>query len=421
MKHFQHQYLLLGLVWLLARPAAAQPAAAQPAAAQPAASRQEPLSVVDGFNYTLGTQTIGASYQFTAEPKLVETARAIRAMGSNTLKFSLALDKALQPQPRSLAEITRLDPSVKAVLAMPFASYVMWAYPLSADSRRFQKESLSDEYREMYDLTRALLTDHNRSGKSFYLGNWEGDWHLLHLKPEYIPSAAEIENMAAWARARQKAVDDARRDTPHQNVQVFYYLEVNRVVDAIAGKPRLANQVLASVNPDFVSYSSYDALGGDAGANLKRSLDFIESKLAPKTGIEGKRVFIGEYGFPALSNPPEQQERLSRRVMRAGLSWGCPFVLYWELFNNEVGKDGRQRGFWLIDDKNIKQPVYFAHQRFYEQARRYVAEFLKANKRPPTRAEFIQKALPWLDDAPATPPTLAEPLSGAAPQELKAQ
>ena len=60
-------------------------------ASRPACSA--PLSALESFNTTIGTQTIGASYQFTTEPRLVETARAIRAMGSNTLKFSLALDE----------------------------------------------------------------------------------------------------------------------------------------------------------------------------------------------------------------------------------------------------------------------------------------------------------------------------------------
>ena len=56
-------------------------------------------------------------------------------------------------------------------------------------------------------------------------------------------------------------------------------------------------------------------------------------------------------------NKPQEPDNLSRRVMRAGLEWGCPFVLYWEMYNNEV-RDGRQRGFWLIDNEGRKQPVY---------------------------------------------------------------
>ncbi len=55
--------------------------------------------------------------------------------------------------------------------------------------------------------------------------------------------------------------------------------------------------------------------------------------------------------------PCRVTDLLARHVMRAGLKWGCPFVLYWEMYNNEVTPDGRQRGFWLIDDHGIKQPV----------------------------------------------------------------
>ena len=51
-----------------------------------AAASEAPLAP---YNYAIGTQTIGAAYQFTQEPRLVETARAILELGSTTLKFSL--------------------------------------------------------------------------------------------------------------------------------------------------------------------------------------------------------------------------------------------------------------------------------------------------------------------------------------------
>jgi hypothetical protein len=86
----------------------------------------------DAYNYVIGMQTIDASYQFTKEPKLIETARAILAMGSNTLKFSLTPQAVLKPEPRTLAETSERDPAVKAVLEMPFANYLMWVSPLSA-------------------------------------------------------------------------------------------------------------------------------------------------------------------------------------------------------------------------------------------------------------------------------------------------
>ncbi len=369
---------------------------ALPAPAQPA-KRPEPPVNVSPYNYVLGTQAIGGNYQFTGEPPLVEAARAIREMGSNTIKFTLSPDKSDNLKPTSLTETARDARSVKTVLDMPFANYLLWAYPVSSDANRFRPESLPGEYREMYDLTRYLLQTYTESGKSFYLGNWEGDWHLTHTNPNYVPSNEEVQNMIAWINTRQKAVNDAKRDTPHHDVQVYYYLEVNRVVDAMQGKVRMTNAVLPKTTVDFVSYSSYNSLGGQIETDLPRSLDFIQAHLPPKPGIAGKRVFIGEYGFAALGRTPEMQDALSRRVMRAGLTWGCPFILYWEMFNNEVTADGKQKGYWLIDNHNVKQPVYFTHQRFYQQAREYVTDFQKAHSRPPTRDEFSQKAVALLD------------------------
>jgi hypothetical protein len=84
-----------------------------------------------------------------------------------------------------------------------------------------------------------------------------------------------------------------------------------------------------------------DSLLPDSERKLPQPLDYLEAQLPPKDGIPGKRVFIGEYGFPADRFASQDGEKLSRRMMRAGLGWGCPFVLSWEIYNNEV-KDGRQ-------------------------------------------------------------------------------
>ena len=193
------------------------------------------------FNTILGTQAIGGRYHFTKEAPLVEAARAILGMGSNTLKFSLTAEKSDGVEPKSLAEIVLRSKSIQTVLGMPFAYYLFWAYPISTSADRFQPASLPDEYKEMYALTRTLLQAYVGTGKTFYLGNWEGDWHLTHEDPNYVPTEQEVLNMIAWVKIRQKAVDDAKHDTPDSGVQLFYYLEVNRVVDAMQGKVRMAN------------------------------------------------------------------------------------------------------------------------------------------------------------------------------------
>jgi hypothetical protein len=115
----------------------------------------------------------------------------------------------------------------------------MWVSPLGAPGGGpFAATRLSAERQELYDLTKHLLTSYNGTGKSFYLGNWEGDWLLTRMDLSYAPTAEEVQSMIDWANTRQKAVDDARRDTPHANVQVYYYVEVNRVRDAMEGACR---------------------------------------------------------------------------------------------------------------------------------------------------------------------------------------
>lgn len=365
----------------------------------------EPLSEVERFNYVLGTQTIGPSYQFTDQPRLLETAQAILDMGSNTIKFALGKDyggkpnknvPALNPAIHNLTELVRDEPTHRRVLDMPFAHYLLWTYCFNSGwwTKGFSAADQEKEYRELYDFACYLLRAYNGTGKTFLLGNWEGDWHLRQgydAKDDSVVKPEAVQGMIDWLNTRQRAISDARRDTPHQDVSVYFYVEVNLVKMALAGRPSVTTSVLPHTDVDYVSYSSYDS-----GANLKPALDLIESKLKPRPEITGKRVFIGEYGYRALDHGPEKQDAHSRQVMRTALEWGCPYVLYWELYNNEVLPDGRQRGLWLIDDLGVKQPVYYTHQKYYAWGRQYVGDFRAREGRLPTAAEFSRAAVAYL-------------------------
>ncbi len=338
---------------------------------------------VAAFNTIVGTQTFSPVYQFSGETKLVETAEAIRAMGANVIKFELSKRYARpdgnvtkgDPSIRTLADLARDEPSHRRVLDMPFAHFVLWAHAFS-DSHEawrggFPPAAQQAEYREIHDLTAYLLRTYSGTGKTFYLGHWEGDGLLrgsVAKEKDAMVTAAAVGGMIDWLNCRQRAIDDAKRETPHSRVNVWHYTEVNHVKLVMdEGRPAMADQVLPKVNADFVSYSCYDTQGDPV--LLKRALDFIDAKLPPKPAISGKRVFIGEYGFPAVRHSPAEVDRLSRQVMRAGIEWGCPFVLYWELYNNEVAPDGKQIGFWMIDDKAVKQPIHETHRRFYDWSR----------------------------------------------------
>jgi hypothetical protein len=358
-------------------------------------------AVPDSFNYVLGTQTIGSAYHFTDEPPLVEGARAVLAMGSNVIKFRMATEDVGKDaatrgdSPVKCLKDLAQQPSYKQVLGMPFAYYLIWALPLGAgDWHGGFPQALQDkEYREVYDLSCHLLSTYSGSNKTFYLGHWEGDWMLRGTgRPASAVTPLAIEGMIRWLNVRQKAVDDAGRDTPHKNVRIFNYAEVNRVRDAMNGQTSVTNDVLPHTTVDYVSYSSYDSADGGLG----EALDYIASKLPVKSGVPGKRVFIGEYGFPAKRFSPAQQDVRSRRIMRDAIQWGCPFVLYWEMYNNEV-EDGRQAGYWLIDDKGARQPVYYTHQAYYRWAREFVAGYRRDHGTEPAQERFRDAAVAWLN------------------------
>lgn len=369
-------------------------------------------AVPDAFNYVVGTQTFAPKYQFTKEPWLVETAQAMLDMGSNMIKFGMGRQQAREMRSTataaSLTEQARQDPAIRRVFEMTFAHYLVWASPFSTERRgpfspARTKADDDAEYHEIYEFTQYLLKTFNGAGKTFYLGHWEGDWLLIGATdPKREPSPERVEAMIRWLNVRQKAVDDARRATPHRGVEVYQYTEVNLVRKGMKGGVTLTNSVLPRADVDYVSYSSYDSLKvGNIGGQMKESLSYIESKMKPKAGITGKRVFIGEYGFPACFHDPAHQAEYTRQVMRAGLEWGCPFILYWEMYNNEVDKEGKQRGFWMIDDKGVKLPVYETHRRFLEKGRKFVGDYKKAQGRAPSAEEFGKAACAWLEETKA--------------------
>ncbi|MEP2508135.1 MAG: T9SS type A sorting domain-containing protein [Reichenbachiella sp.] len=365
------------------------------------------------FNFRLGTQSIGPAYQFTSKDKLIESAEVTRAMGSNVLKVSFGDSYGLTDLTGTLKNKAE-HRSFKQVFGMDFSYYHLWAYGPSFFYDGQTEAEEQEEYDAIYELTEHFLTNYSGTGKTFYLGNWEGDWHLVddYNTPDTewdvnksILAPETVQGMIDWLNIRQKAVDDAKAATSHENVEVYLYVEANLVRKTIEKQlPSLVSKVLPFVNVDYVSYSCYDATSWDntyegVSTKLKEALDLIEEKLKDKDGLpEGKRVWIGEYGYPNGRNDFEnigyldptnetEQDAQSRHVMRAALEWGAPFVLYWELYNNEV-IDGKQNGFWLINDKNEKQKIYYTHENYYANVEEDVETFIAENGREPNETEL---------------------------------
>jgi hypothetical protein len=364
------------------------------------------------YNFVVGTQTIaaGSQYKFTEKPVLIETAERILAMGSNILKISLnpawqenAYDQETPESFRQASPLTLAsqEATMKALLEMDFTYHLLWVTTPGVDWTDGMSEEESDmEYQSIRELVEYFKTHFRGTGKKFYIGHWEGDWLLLGSfddTQERI-DPARIQGMIDWYNIRQKAVDDAVNAVV-SDVEVFQYLELNRVIPAMKnGFDRIVNRVLPYADVDYVSYSSWESTiealseRGYAYQEMKDTLfhvlDCIEKNMKVKDRIKGKRVFIGEYGFPQDGGYyPEKQAYCSLNVMKAGIEWGCPFILYWEIYDNEG------RGYWMIDKNNVEQPVYKAHRAFCEEMKAYVRSSIESEQHVPDVVEFRDRAV----------------------------
>ena len=386
-------------------------------------SSAAPLSdpAVDSYNVRVGTETFSGLYKFTSNTLLVETAQAITNLGSDTIKLYMGHNTSGQSGVTLTSNITNLltlardEPSYRKVLDMPFRHFIMWEYPFSNPDAPFQDGNYTsteqaNDYREMYDLTRYLLTNYNHSAKSFYLGHWEGDGYLSVNNWSTNPSAAVVTEMILWENTRQKAVDDAKASTTYSNVNVFYYAEANRVRDAMLNgannNVRMINAVVPYVtNLDYLSYSSYDAMNLSA-SDLYTTLNYMQLHLPTnKAGVApGERMWIGEYGWGG--NSTDSQEPLNRAYFQRLLGWNSgaqclQFILFWEMYDNEVGKN-----FCLIDSNNVQVASWYLHQRFINQGHLLTAQFKETNGRLPTDTEFSSLMIPLLNQALPAPVNL---------------
>lgn len=377
-----------------------------------------PIEPVQPLHDILGTQIIGPHYQLTSDTKLVEAAKAIRAMGSNILKIVLSPQfydiygaEHLEYQYKRLLQE---EPSFREVLQMDFAHYFFWVETAGefVDGNGMTAEEQQREYDRLYDLSTWLLQTFDNTGKSFYLGHWEGDWRLLNDEttqwdrnrtdaPQHI-----IDGMIDWLNVRQSAVDQAKADylPSTTKVDLYHYVELNLVETAYLGWDRVVNRVLPFVNVDLVSYSCYDSTTKidneeELRNRLTAALDYVEDQLPDKPGLPfRRRVFIGEFGFPHYNiwmyeDMAAEQNRRGTWLIQTALDWGCPFILYWQLYDNEYNSCyNSYNGFWLIDNLGNKLPLYETYANYYIYMDGWKADFLSEWGREPSQDEIYGSA-----------------------------
>ena len=369
---------------------------------------------LEDHNFVLGTNSFPTKYQFTKDSKLIEQARQTRALGSNIFKTSIT-EKNLKhygfkpSDAYNIMDVIDLIPDYDKIFEMDFKYYFLWVHTATGIKWKngISKKQEKVLYNEMFDFASYLLKKYNNTGKSFFIGNWEGDW-LLHpnMNRNMDPSKETVENMTKWFQIRQRAIADAKDKSKSKNVNVYYYIEVNLAVKGMEGKTCITKDILPNVDVDLVSYSSYESSKKkDYQANkesLTKVLNYIEGQLKPKEGLPFKRrVFIGEYGGHAFDSKPEthlKQFDNVKDIMQISLEEDLPFALHWQMYNNEYTEDGKSKNMSLINEKGEKRPLYYLHQNYYRQVNEYLKNYKFQNKVYPSHEDFKMEALKVLGD-----------------------
>ncbi len=338
----------------------------------------------------IGSSHIAGKYCLTNEDYLNEGAIQILGAGMPVIKVYLFRPASGYPYHSnwpSFSSMVKIAQSAyfQELFSRPFSTYVMTAYSFVNSNEHYFRGGVSSsqaaaEEQQFYDLARYLLTTYRGTGKTFVLQHWEGDWAIRGnycTDPSCDPSDTAINGMIGWLNARQDGVTRARNEITDTDVKVYHACEVNLVQLAMQGRRTVTNNVLPFTRCDLYSYSAYDTVGQAASdpsmtwsrQAVRDALNYIASKAPDSAAFGDKNVYIGEYGWPEVSSTqdPGANTATSLRVIRVsteeGLAWGCPFVLYWQVYDNEARvtppSNNDVRGFYLIKPDGTRAPAWY--------------------------------------------------------------
>lgn len=323
----------------------------------------------------VGVTHVAGRYYLTDKDFLNEGADQILTLGSRVIKVwfygkrhegpaSVYPYNSNWPEVKTLVEAAQ-TPYFRQLFNKPFTTYILVVTALSRPDGYWRtgitEQQKVDEQKQFYELAKYFLTAYKGMGKTFVLQHWEGDWMIRgSVDPKVTPTPVAIKSMIEWLNARQAGVNQARAEIAEPGVRVYHATEVNRVVDSMkTGVANMVNRVLPHTNLDLVSYSAWDAAAehSENPQVLRSALDFIAANMPDSPDFGDHNVYIGEFGMPENLYPAERIQRAIPNVVKTGLDWGCPYIVYWQLYCNElkdpqakppVKSNDAMRGFWLI-------------------------------------------------------------------------
>jgi hypothetical protein len=293
---------------------------------------------------------------------LFDGARDAHRLGFRTFKIAMSaqvtdpgwrfyrLTTAEIASVHDLVDLARLD-VYRRTFALPFQTFVIMAdaigegacwsslatpgeagkpRPVDVPLTAAQERAM---YRQIHDLAYHLLTTYKGTGKVFILQDPETDWRVVPYTDERIdPSDVALENAFAYLWARQKAVDDARREAKAEGVYVYHCVEVNLVRKAMAGGKTVANTILPRLDCDLVGYSSYDTCATNDGSFV-RAVNYLRTVARPSFAFGRNQVMITEIGAHERTHPDAPE---TLRSMLEAATLRVPWVVQWALYDNEA-------------------------------------------------------------------------------------
>lgn len=300
-------------------------------------------------------------------------AAAIAALGARTIKLWASPDYALDypgqswgGAPTSLTTLAQLAPYAAVLGSANFDRYYLGTWSFANGVNDPWKGALTStqiqaEYNEVYALAAHLLATY--SGKDFVIQTAESDWAILNGvgQTPYDPNNQIDPRLAdravAFFSARVRAIRDARHAVPSSS-RVLSCVECNRVLDDVG--TRVHRDILPRVEPDVVSWTSYEAIDADWVLGTLTQGQ-VEERIALKTAeafrrireamtkAQGQRgahvpIVVGEVGWPEahpLFAQPGGYDAggFLTALVTAANALGAVGINAWQLWDNDVYTD----------------------------------------------------------------------------------
>jgi len=237
-----------------------------------------------------------------------------------------------------------------------FSTYILTTYTYGDSILNWADGFSGVEYdyerTRIFRLGAELINNYN---KTFIILNWEGDHHF-----SLYPAARD--GFVSWIQSRAEGVAASRNNYPFAPGRIYSGLEFNCVENVGApcgapesGTPIVVDYVAPRVAVDYLSYSSWSSIEGEASdlpAAIQGAVSTILTKANTRYVPDGivygnANVILGEFGFNQLRFGAFTAANKVAAMFGAAESAGVSYAIYWQALHNGCGEP--TPSFGLVD------------------------------------------------------------------------